>query len=51
MTELVDLFKEFGFQVAVIVWLLYERRTTIKEHTGAIQKLTIAIEKLIGKLT
>jgi len=34
----------YGFPIAVAIWLLYERVTTMKQFTNAITKLTALIE-------
>lgn len=42
MTEVVELLKTFGFPVAVAIYLLYERRSVMKELQTAVEANTAA---------
>lgn len=47
MEEILGLLREFGFPVAVVCWLLYERRAVIKELQTAVQANTAATIELV----
>lgn len=47
MDEFLGLLREFGFPVAVVCWLLYERRAVIKELQTAVQANTAATIELV----
>lgn len=45
-----EIITQLGFPIAVVVYLLWERQSTMKELIKVIKHLEIAIIKLEGKL-
>lgn len=46
-----DLIARLGFPIAVAGFLLWERRTTVRDHTKALHDLTEAIEVLTALIS
>jgi len=43
--DITDLLMNFGFPVAVSIYLLWQQNTTIKENSNAINNLSMVLEK------